>query len=159
MTGSRITEIAVRYILANGAATKSEIVDNILRSDTDGLYTRKSALAALTYRIKNNDVLHLEADGRISVNVSYVKNGTIDKERLQKESLPEHYKAVLAIVVAKLKASPDKACPLSSLRDACKQTLKPFCNPNLFYRIIADYCPANMEKVIINNSMYLRQIA
>ena len=155
----RITGIAVRYILSHGPATRPEILNEIMRLDTEGEYTRKCAWQALTTRVNRNDVLHMRYDGRISVNSAYVRNGVFDEEKLRHESLPEHYHAVLAVLKAKLEQSPDKTCSLSSLRKACGQILRPFCKPTIFYKIIDKVCPAGIEKVMIGNNMYLHQTA
>lgn len=154
--GDTVLSFATDYIRSNGPVQRATLIREILDNDTENLFNYRCVYNTIYNLVRGKRGIVMDESGLIDIDSTSDAKAA---ERSTNRQLPEHYAAVLAVIKSKLSMSPDKTCSLASLRAACESIIRPYANPNLFYKIVSTYRPEGIEKVHIGRNAYLRQTA
>lgn len=157
-SGRIILEKAVAILQRRSPMSRPDLTREILAADSDGQFAFRCVWQALNAAAQKGEVLRLDADGNVFLNEDAIRDGKLDPA-LFKSSRPSYYDAVMSVIRTRLQSSPEGSCLMSSLRSACEGILRNHANPNIFYKIIALPEMSGIEKVYIDGSAYLRQVA
>lgn len=157
-SGRIILEKAVSILQRRSPMSRPDLTRAILATDSEGQFAFRCVWQALNAAAQKGEILKFDADGNVCLNEYAIRDGKVDSS-LFKKSRPSYYDAVMSVIRARLQSSPGGLCLISSLRSACEGILRNHANPNIFYKIIALPEMCGIEKVYIDGSAYLRQVA
>lgn len=157
-SGRIILEKAVAILQKRSPMSRPDLTRAILAADSEGQFAFRCVWQALNAAAQKGEVLRLDVDGNVCLNEDAIRDGKLDPA-LFKSNRPSYYDAVMSVIRTRLQSSPEGSCLMSSLRSACEGILKNHANPNIFYKIIALPEMSGIEKVYIDGSAYLRQVA
>ena len=157
-SGRIIIEKAVFILQRNNPMSRPNLTRAILAEDSEGQFAFRCVWQVLNAAAHKGEILMLDVNGNVCLNEDAIRDGKVDSS-LFKNSRPSYYDAVMSVIRARLQSSPEGLCLISSLRSACEGILRNHANPNIFYKIIALPEMSGIEKVYINGSAYLRQVA
>lgn len=157
-SGRIILEKAVFILQRNKPMSRPNLTRAILAEDSEGQFAFRCVWQVLNAAAHKGEILMLDVNGNVCLNEEAIRDGKVDSS-LFKNSRPSYYDAVMSVIRARLQSSPEGLCLISSLRSACEGILRNHANPNIFYKIIALPEMSGIEKVYIDGSAYLRQVA
>lgn len=157
-SGRIILEKAVSILQRKGPMSRPDLTRAILAMDSEGQFAFRCVWQALNAIAQKGEFLRLDVDGNVCINEDTIQDGKLDPS-LVKNSRPSYYDAVMSVIRTRLQSSPEGSCLMSSIRSACEDILRNHANPNIFYKIIALPEMSDIEKVYIDGSAYLRQVA